>query len=150
MIRRFSLGPWGIAAIISITLFVAIAVVALQPGGRILDLTVNFATQAPTSLVASHAACFVRNELGWKRSRHIRRHSTYLSGDRRAGDRASCTDCCGRDSDRDGLADFLGNIASGNRAGLLLVAWCIAAPKRFILFDSGSGVHCGYRAAVVQ
>ena len=30
----------------------AIAVVALQPGGRILDLTVNFATQAPTPLVA--------------------------------------------------------------------------------------------------
>jgi hypothetical protein len=52
MIRRFSLGPWGIAAIISITLFSAIAIVALQPGGRILDLTVNFATQAPTPLVA--------------------------------------------------------------------------------------------------
>ena len=32
MIRRFSLGPWGIAAIISITLFVAIAVIALHAG----------------------------------------------------------------------------------------------------------------------
>ena len=52
MIRRFSIGPWGIAAIISIALFVAIAVVAFQPGIRTVDLTLAFATQAPTPLIA--------------------------------------------------------------------------------------------------
>ena len=63
MIRRFNLGPWGIAAIISITLFVAIAAVALQPGGQILDLTINFATQASTSLVVVTQR--VLSEISW-------------------------------------------------------------------------------------
>ena len=52
MIWRFSIGPWGIAAIISIAMFVAIAAVALQPGTRTLDLTLAFATQAPAPLIA--------------------------------------------------------------------------------------------------
>ena len=52
MILRFSIGPWGIAAIITLALFVAIAAVALQPGTRTLGLTLAFATQAPAPLIA--------------------------------------------------------------------------------------------------
>ena len=52
MILRFSIGPWGIAAIISLAVFVAIAAVALQPGTRTLGLTLAFATQAPAPLIA--------------------------------------------------------------------------------------------------
>ena len=53
IIRRYSFGPWGIAAIISVTVFVAIAVITLHAGSRPLDLTVTFASQAPGPLVAS-------------------------------------------------------------------------------------------------
>ena len=52
MIRRLSLGPWGIAAIISITAIVAIAVIAFQPGIRTTNFTLAFATQASTPLIA--------------------------------------------------------------------------------------------------
>ena len=52
IIRRYGLGPWGIAAIISVILFAAIAVIALHSGSRTIDLTVNFASQAPGPLVA--------------------------------------------------------------------------------------------------
>ena len=51
IIRRFGLGPWGTAAIVSVTLFVAIGAVALQSVGRTLDLTLAFASQAPTPLI---------------------------------------------------------------------------------------------------
>ena len=50
-IRRFGLGPWGTAAIVSVTLFVAIGAVALQSVSRTLDLTLAFASQAPTPLI---------------------------------------------------------------------------------------------------
>jgi hypothetical protein len=52
MIRRLSLGPWGIAAITSIATLVAIAVIAFQPGIRTTDITLAFATQASTPLIA--------------------------------------------------------------------------------------------------
>jgi hypothetical protein len=51
IIRRFSLGPWGTAAIVSVTLFVAIGAVALQSVSRTLDLTLAFASHAPTPLI---------------------------------------------------------------------------------------------------
>ena len=51
IVRRFDLGPWGTAAIVSVTLFVAIGAVALQSVGRTLDLTLAFASQAPTPLI---------------------------------------------------------------------------------------------------
>ena len=52
VIRRFSFGPWGYSAIISIALIVAIAAVALQPGSRTVDLTLAFASHAPAPLIA--------------------------------------------------------------------------------------------------
>jgi hypothetical protein len=52
MILRFGIGPWGIAAIASLAVFVAIAAIALQPSIRTVGLTLAFAGQAPTSLVA--------------------------------------------------------------------------------------------------
>jgi hypothetical protein len=51
IIRRFSLGPWGIAAIVSVALFVAIGAVVLQSASRTLDLTLAFASQGPTPLI---------------------------------------------------------------------------------------------------
>jgi hypothetical protein len=51
-IRHFSLGPWGIAAIASITLFIAIAVVLLQWSDQSVNLTLKFATQASPPLTA--------------------------------------------------------------------------------------------------
>ena len=51
IIRRFGLGPWGTAAIVSVTLFVAIGAVALQSVSRTLDLTLAFASQGPTPLI---------------------------------------------------------------------------------------------------
>lgn len=51
-IRRFNLGPWGIAAIISLALFVAIAAVAFQVSSGIVGLTLAFASQAPAPLIA--------------------------------------------------------------------------------------------------
>ena len=52
VIRRFGLGLWGNSAIISITLFIAIAIVVLQPGDRTMSLTIVFATHASASLIA--------------------------------------------------------------------------------------------------
>lgn len=52
IVRRFSFGTWGIAAILSIITLAATAAVAFQPGIRTLDLTVAFATQAPAPLIA--------------------------------------------------------------------------------------------------
>lgn len=63
IIRRFDLGPWGIAAIISIALFVATAVVALQASSRTLELTVAFATHASTPLMAVTQRILA--ETGW-------------------------------------------------------------------------------------
>jgi hypothetical protein len=50
--RRFSFGPWGYSAIISIALVVAIAAIALQPGNRIVDFTLAFAAHASAPLIA--------------------------------------------------------------------------------------------------
>ena len=52
VIRRFRFGPWGYSAIVSAALVIAFAAVALQPGGRTMDLTVAFAAQAPKPLIA--------------------------------------------------------------------------------------------------
>ena len=46
-IRRFDLGPWGVAAIASVISFVAIAIVILQSSDQSVDLTLAFATQSP-------------------------------------------------------------------------------------------------------
>lgn len=51
-IRRFSLGPWGIAAIASTILFILLAVFALQLGGSTVGLTTAFASQATTQMLA--------------------------------------------------------------------------------------------------
>ena len=51
MIRRFSLGPWGIAAIISITCSLRLLLLLSNPAIRTVDLTLAFATQAPTPLI---------------------------------------------------------------------------------------------------
>jgi hypothetical protein len=51
IVRRFSFGPWGTAAIVSVTLFVAIGAVAIQSVSRTLDLTLSYASQAPTPLI---------------------------------------------------------------------------------------------------
>ena len=50
--RRFSFGPWGYSAIISVALVVAIGAVALRSGTRTPDLTLAFAARAPASLIA--------------------------------------------------------------------------------------------------
>jgi hypothetical protein len=49
--RRYRFGPWGYSAIIAIALVVAIAAIALQPAGRIMDLTLAFATHASAPLI---------------------------------------------------------------------------------------------------
>ena len=51
IVRRFSFGLWGTAAIVSVTLFVAIGAVAIQSVSRTLDLTLSYASQAPTPLI---------------------------------------------------------------------------------------------------
>ena len=51
-IRQLNLGSWGAAAIMSVMLLAAIAAIAFQPGVRTLDLTLAFATRAPTQLIA--------------------------------------------------------------------------------------------------
>lgn len=51
IIRQFRIGPWGVAGIASIAMFVAIAAAAFQPGIRAADLTVAFATHADRPLV---------------------------------------------------------------------------------------------------
>lgn len=51
MIRRFSLGPWGVAAVTSIMLFAAIAVITFQSSSRPVGLMVAFASQVPAPLI---------------------------------------------------------------------------------------------------
>jgi len=51
-IQRFSIGPWGIAAIISIAVLIVIAAIAFEPDTRTLDLTLAFASQVPAPLIA--------------------------------------------------------------------------------------------------
>ena len=63
VIRRLDLGPWGIAAVISMTFFIAAAVVLLSSGNRTLDLTIAFASQAPASL--STVTQHMLTETGW-------------------------------------------------------------------------------------
>jgi hypothetical protein len=52
VIRRFRLGPWGISALASITLLVAISIVILQPGSRTVGLTLAFASPTSAPLIA--------------------------------------------------------------------------------------------------
>jgi hypothetical protein len=52
IIRRFGLGSWGIAAIISIIMLAVTAAVAFQPGIRTLDFTLAFAAQPSTPLIS--------------------------------------------------------------------------------------------------
>ena len=61
--RRFSFGPWGYSAIISVALVVAIAAVAPRAGSRTMDLTLAFATRAPAPLIAVTQR--VLTETGW-------------------------------------------------------------------------------------
>ena len=150
MIRRFNLGPWGIAAIISIALFVAIAVVAFQPSSRTVGFDACICNSGPGAADCGHAAYFGRNELGWKRSRHICRRPAHLSRHRRTDDRANCPDCCGRNSGGNGPTVFLGKSNGSDRTRSHTLARCIAAPKRFILFNGRSGLRCDYRVAVVR
>jgi hypothetical protein len=63
IIRRFDLGPWGIAAIISIALLVATAVVAFQLGGRTSELTLAFASHAPAPLITVTQRILA--DMGW-------------------------------------------------------------------------------------
>ncbi len=63
IIRRFDLGPWGIAAIISIALLVATAVVAFQLSGRTSELTLAFASHAPAPLIAVTQRILA--DMGW-------------------------------------------------------------------------------------
>jgi hypothetical protein len=51
IIRRFELGPWGIAAIVAVTLLIAVAVVSLQSNNRAIDLTLVFANPASQPLI---------------------------------------------------------------------------------------------------
>jgi len=52
LIRRFRLGPWGYAAIVSLAIFIAFTAVALQPRERVADIAVAFAATAPDSLIS--------------------------------------------------------------------------------------------------
>ena len=63
IIRRYDLGPWGIAAITSLALLVAIAVVAFQSSGRTSELTLAFASHAEESLVGVTQRILA--ETGW-------------------------------------------------------------------------------------
>ena len=63
IIRRYDLGPWGIAAITSIALLVVTAVVAFQSSGRTSELTLAFASHAPESLIAVTQRILA--EMGW-------------------------------------------------------------------------------------
>jgi len=51
MVRRYDFGAWGVAAIVSIALFAAIALVVIQPRGRTLDVALAFTSQASRSQV---------------------------------------------------------------------------------------------------
>lgn len=63
IIRRFDLGPWGIAAILSMAFFFATAVVALQSSSQTLGLMLAFATHAPAPLIAVTQRILA--ETGW-------------------------------------------------------------------------------------
>jgi hypothetical protein len=63
MIQRFSIGPWGIAAIVSLASLVLIAAVAFQSDSGILDLTLAFATHAPPPLIRVTQRALA--ETGW-------------------------------------------------------------------------------------
>lgn len=63
MIRRFDIGAWGIAGIISTALFIAIAVTATQLNNQSVDLSLAFATQAPMPLIAITQR--ILTESGW-------------------------------------------------------------------------------------
>lgn len=51
-IRRFSLGPWGIAAVVSIVLFIIIAIVVFEPSNRTLGLTIAYAVRTSPQIAA--------------------------------------------------------------------------------------------------
>ena len=150
MIRRFNLGPWGIAAIVSIALFVAIGCrcsPTRQPNCRFDACICDSGSHAAN---CGHAANPGGNELGRNRSRHICGRPAHLSRHRRTGDRIHCSDCRGRDSGGNGSTIFLGNVGGGDRTRLSTLARCVAASKRFILFDGRSELRCGYRVTVVR
>ena len=50
-IRRYDIGPWGIAAIISIVLFIMVTVIGTQLTNRSIDLSLAFASQTPKPLI---------------------------------------------------------------------------------------------------
>jgi hypothetical protein len=50
-IRRYDIGPWGIAAIISIALFIMVAVIGTQLNNPSIDLSLAFASQTPKPLI---------------------------------------------------------------------------------------------------
>jgi hypothetical protein len=52
IIRRYRLGPWGYSAVASVIFVVAVAIIALHPGKRIMDLTLAFANRTSSPLVA--------------------------------------------------------------------------------------------------
>jgi len=62
-IRRYDLGPWGIAAVTSIALLFLTAVVAFQSSGRTSELTLAFASHAPEPLIAVTQRILA--ETGW-------------------------------------------------------------------------------------
>jgi hypothetical protein len=51
VIRRFRLGPWGLSAIVSVALVVAIAAVIFQPDSQKASLLLAFATHAPAQMI---------------------------------------------------------------------------------------------------
>lgn len=50
-IRRYDIGPWGIAAIISIVSFIMVTVIGTQLTDRSIDLSLAFASQTPKPLI---------------------------------------------------------------------------------------------------
>jgi hypothetical protein len=52
IIRRFTLGPWGYSAILSIALIVAVAAVTVQPMSGTLGIALAYATSAPGPMIA--------------------------------------------------------------------------------------------------
>jgi hypothetical protein len=63
IIRRFSLDAWGYSAIVAIALVAAIAVFALRPSDRMMDLTVAFASSPHAPLLALTQRILA--ETGW-------------------------------------------------------------------------------------
>ena len=50
-IRRYDIGPWGIAAIISIVLFIMVTVIGTQLNNPSIDLSLAFASKMPKPLI---------------------------------------------------------------------------------------------------